>query len=146
MPGTTWICMLLTKPLWNIPSTESVAVYILQRTYIQNLSKDWSALEKLRDPLAADWPRDTWNSFMGLALRCTSRTKKKRPEMKEVFYMPLVNRPANQIPHCTSPTSRNAPFCNRNVHMCTFLLQNGALCDIYLMHCGISKIVLFIVA
>ena len=35
------------------------------------------------------------------------------------------------------PPSHNAPFCNRNVHMCTFLLQNGALWDICLMHCGI---------
>ena len=27
-------------------------------------------------------------------------------------------------------------FCNRNVPVCTFLLQNGALWDTYLMHCG----------
>ena len=24
----------------------------------------------------------------------------------------------SQIPHCTSPISHNAPFCNRNLHMC----------------------------
>ena len=28
-----------------------------------------------------------------------------------------VNRPVAQIPHCTSPISHNAPFCNRNVHI-----------------------------
>ena len=48
-------------------------------------------------------------------------------------------RPVQQIPQCTSPMSHNAPFCNRNVHVCTFLLQNGALWDIYLMHCGICE-------
>ena len=31
----------------------------------------------------------------------------------------------------------NAPFCSRNVHVYTLLLQNGALWDICLMHCGI---------
>ena len=45
-----------------------------------------------------------------------------------------------QIPQCTIPISHNAPFCNRNVHVCTFLLQNSALWYIYLMHCGICKI------
>ena len=44
-----------------------------------------------------------------------------------------------QIPKCTRPISHNAPFCNRNVHMCTFLLQNGALGDICLMCCGICE-------
>ena len=48
--------------------------------------------------------------------------------------------PAAQIPQCNSPISHNAPFCNRNVHVCTFLLQNGALWDIHLMHHGICKI------
>ena len=33
----------------------------------------------------------------------------------------------------------NASFSNRNVHMCTFLLQNGALWDICLMHYGICE-------
>ena len=31
----------------------------------------------------------------------------------------------------------NAPSCNRNVHRCTFLVHNGALWDICLLHCGI---------
>ena len=37
--------------------------------------------------------------------------------------------------------SHNAPFCDRNVHMCALsvLLQNDALWDIYLMHCGICE-------
>ena len=47
------------------------------------------------------------------------------------------NRSVLQIPQCTSPISHNAPFCNRNVHVCTFLLQNDALWDICLMHCHI---------
>ena len=33
--------------------------------------------------------------------------------------------------------SHNAPFCNRDVHTCAFLLQNGALWDMGLAHCGI---------
>ena len=46
-----------------------------------------------------------------------------------------IDKLVAQILQCTSPISHNAPFCNRNVHMCTFLLQNGALWDICLMHC-----------
>ena len=55
----------------------------------------------------------------------------------------LCNRSISQIPQCTSPTSHNAPFCYRNVHMCTFLLQSGALWDICLMHCGICEMGLY---
>ena len=44
------------------------------------------------------------------------------------------NRPVAQIPQCTSLISHNAPFCNRNLHVCAFLLQNGALWDMCLMH------------
>ena len=33
-------------------------------------------------------------------------------------------RPIAQITQCTSLISHNVPFCNRNVHVCTFLLQN----------------------
>ena len=39
------------------------------------------------------------------------------------------NRPVAQTLQCTSLISHNAPLCNRNVH--TFLLQNGALWDIF---------------
>ena len=46
------------------------------------------------------------------------------------------NRPVAQIPQCTNPISHNVPLCNRNVHVCTFLLQNGALWDSCLMFCG----------
>ena len=48
-----------------------------------------------------------------------------------------------KIPQCTSPISHNAPFCNRNVHVCTFLFQNGALWDNWLMHCGICEVGVF---
>ena len=51
----------------------------------------------------------------------------------------LLSRPAAQTPQCITPISHNAPFCNRNVHVCTFLLQNGALWDISVMHCGICE-------
>ena len=50
----------------------------------------------------------------------------------------VAYRPIEQIPRCTSSISHNAPFCNRNMH--TFLLQNGASWDIWLMHCGICEI------
>ena len=49
-------------------------------------------------------------------------------------------RPISLIPECTCPISHNATLCNRNVHMCTFLLQNGALWDMGLMHCGTCTI------
>ena len=45
-------------------------------------------------------------------------------------------------PQSAHSTSHNAPLCNRNIyiHTCTFLLRNGALWDICLMHCGICEI------
>ena len=48
-------------------------------------------------------------------------------------------RPISQIPQCTISISHNAPFCNKNVHVCTFLLKNSALLYICLMHCGICE-------
>ena len=45
-----------------------------------------------------------------------------------------------QIPQCTSLKSHNVPFYIRNVHVCTFLLQNSALWDICHMHCGICEV------
>ena len=55
------------------------------------------------------------------------------------------NRPIGQIPQCIRKISHNAPFLNRNVtpNMCTFLLQNGALWDAGLVHCGICEIGLY---
>ena len=46
----------------------------------------------------------------------------------------------SQIPQCTRTISHNAPVCNRRARLCTFRLRNGALWDIYLMHCGIREI------
>ena len=48
-----------------------------------------------------------------------------------------------QIPKCVSPTSHNAPVCNKNVHMCTFLLRNGAFLDMCPVHHGICEMDLF---
>ena len=42
------------------------------------------------------------------------------------------NRLISQNPQCIRQISHNAPVCNRNV-----LLQNGALWDMVLVHCGI---------
>ena len=49
------------------------------------------------------------------------------------IYIPIW--PVAHAPPCASPISKNAPFCNRNVHVCTFLLQNVALWDTCPMHC-----------
>ena len=49
----------------------------------------------------------------------------------------------SQFPQCIAQISHNAPFYNRNVHKCTFLLQNGALWDMWLVHCGICATGLF---
>ena len=54
--------------------------------------------------------------------------------------VPKCYWPISQISQCTGPISHNVPFCNRNVHVCTFLLQNSALWDICQMHCGIYEI------
>ena len=55
------------------------------------------------------------------------------------------SRSVTQIPQCTSLISHNAPFCNRNVHVCTLLLQNGVLCDICVMHRRIFEMGLLVV-
>ena len=47
--------------------------------------------------------------------------------------------PLSQIPQCIKQISLNAPFCNRNVHLCTVLLQNDALWDMGLVHCVICE-------
>ena len=46
---------------------------------------------------------------------------------------PANNRHVAKISQGTNPISYNVPFCNRNVHVCTFLLQNGELWGICLM-------------
>ena len=48
-------------------------------------------------------------------------------------------RQMSEIPQCTSPICHNAPLGNRNVHVCIFLLQSGALWDICQIHCGICE-------
>ena len=48
------------------------------------------------------------------------------------------NRPLVQIPQCICLISHNAPFCNKNVNVYTFLLQNGALWDIGLWEGSIA--------
>ena len=52
------------------------------------------------------------------------------------FYYGLapIDKIISQFPPCIGQVSHNAPFCNRNVH--TFPLQNGALRDMGLVHCG----------
>ena len=52
-----------------------------------------------------------------------------------------INWPNLQIPPCTSSISINALFCNRNVHVCTFLLQTGALWDICWCIVGLLRLV-----
>ena len=59
------------------------------------------------------------------------------------FKFDFENRPISQIPQCIRQISCNAPCCNRNVHMYTFLLQNVALWYMGLMHYGICEIGLF---
>ena len=41
------------------------------------------------------------------------------------------NRPVSQIPQCTSPISHNAPFCNRNVHICAHFCYKMVHCVIF---------------
>ena len=54
---------------------------------------------------------------------------------KDTDMLAYPNRPVIQIQHI-SPISHNASFVTE---MCTCLLQNGALWDISLMHCGICE-------
>ena len=52
-------------------------------------------------------------------------------------------RPVSQIPKCTSTKSQNAPFCNRNVHMCAHFCYKMVHRGIFVMHCGICEMALF---
>ena len=49
--------------------------------------------------------------------------------------IPCGNISLAEIPQCIRQISHNAPFCNRNVHMCEHFCYSGALWDICLMHC-----------
>ena len=54
-----------------------------------------------------------------------------------VHYDAIVIVMISQIPRCIiGQIPHSAQFCNRNVNMCTFLLQNGALLDMWLVLCG----------
>ena len=55
--------------------------------------------------------------------------------------MTITTWPNSQIPQFTSPTFHNASFCDRNVHVCTFLLQNSLLWHICPMHVGIFEMI-----
>ena len=66
-----------------------------------------------------------------------SMTNYLRWQWKDSYLKNGSKRPISQIPQCMRQMSHNAPFCNRNVHTCTFLLQNDALWDMGLLHCGI---------
>ena len=52
----------------------------------------------------------------------------------------LGSRNVVQIPQSTSPMSHNAVFCNKNVHMCAYLLWNTTSGNVCLTHCGICEI------
>ena len=41
------------------------------------------------------------------------------------------NKPVAQIPRLISPVSHNAPFCNRNMHMCTYFRSKMVNCGIF---------------
>ena len=58
---------------------------------------------------------------------------------KRFSYLWIHNRPISQPPQWICIVSHKATFCNRNIHVCTFLLQNGALWDIRPSHCRICE-------
>ena len=54
------------------------------------------------------------------------------------FFLPIRlialhnnNKPVSQIAQCTSVISHNAPFCNRNVHMCAHSCYKIVYCGIF---------------
>ena len=57
------------------------------------------------------------------------------------FTTPQCTRPKSQM---HQPISHNVPSCNRNINVCLFLLQNDALWDICVVHCGICEMDLYI--
>ena len=82
----------------------------------------WSSshfLKKAISSLAISTCNLPWHRLVGL-LQITINSVMR-------FHCNMVKRRVAQNPQCTSFISHNAPFCNRNVHVCTFLIQNDAL-------------------
>ena len=68
--------------------------------------------------------------FWHIYYPCFSNTITPQSNSFTTRDIPLaVYRHVAQIPQCTGSISHNVPFCNRNVHVCTFLLQNYAFWD-----------------
>ena len=63
-------------------------------------------------------------------------TSKKTFLAISMFAANLSDRTVSQIPQCTSLISHNAPFCNRNVHMCAHFCYK-------MVHCGMSDRCIF---
>ena len=66
-------------------------------------------------------------------------------KLQHVYYLSVTpvsihQRLSSQILKCIRQISHNTPYCKRNVRTCTFLLQNGALRDMGLVHCGLYGI------
>ena len=78
---------------------------------------------------------------------CLSSLSWKKPQNLLITLYMFHCRSISWIPQYIRQISHNAPLCNRNVHisvhMCTFLLQSGALWDMGLVHCGICEMDLF---
>ena len=79
------------------------------------------------------WGRKYWPTFFLISQVRESQLWWPHAYVEEQELSWCHHRPVAQSTLCISLISHNAPFC---VHVCTFLLQNGALWDIYLMHRG----------
>ena len=90
---------------------------------------------------ALDWPIFTSDSTAATWVVFRRITYQRFVECKTVLWLLqcISNTTISQIPQCISPISYNALSYNRNVHMCTFLLQDGALWDICVMLCEICE-------
>ena len=102
--------------------------------YVENFSMLPDLVEVLIGGMCDGEKYTTWNKNIPHGI-----TEKQKHGRVCECTRAILNRPIAQIPHC-SPISHNPPLCNRNVHVCTFLLQNGALWYIFLMHCGICEL------
>ena len=115
------------------PLPEPILTYIVNWTLRTNLMEFKSIYKTFHS-----W-KDMW--------KCHLQNVSHFVQACKNHYLPSIlsvvssyNRPVAQIPQCTTAISHNAPFCNRNVHVCAhFCYKNGALWDICVMHCVICE-------
>ena len=125
------------------PRRYTYNIKIIISKYISSINvwsiSDKTALRRMPSDLIIDW--STSVQVVAWCRQATSHYKSHcwprsmspygvtRPQLVNVTCNGAPNTPLAQIPKCTIPMPHNAPFCNRNVNMCTHFCYK-------MVHCG----------